>query len=86
MQMFEHAILLDPGFALAHAGIVNVCGLVYEWHDKDERWLERGRAACERALALDPSLPEALVGARAALLHAEAATRTRSATCGARSS
>ncbi len=42
MQMFEHAILLDPGFALAHAGIANACGVVYEWHEKDERWLERG--------------------------------------------
>ena len=70
LQMFEHAILLDPGFALAHAGIANACGLVYEWHEKDERWLDRGRAACERALALDPSLPEALVG-RARILYAQ---------------
>ena len=70
LQMFEHAILLDPGFALAHAGIANVCGLVYEWHEKEERWLERGRAACERALALDPSLPEALVG-RARLYYTQ---------------
>jgi non-specific serine/threonine protein kinase len=70
MQMFEHAILLDPGFALAHAGIANACGVVYEWHEKDERWLDRGRAACERALALDPSLPEALVG-RARILYAQ---------------
>ena len=68
--MFEHAILLDPGFALAHAGIAAACGLVYEWHDKEERWLERGRTACERALALDPSLPEALVG-RARLYYTQ---------------
>ncbi len=61
LQMFEHAILLDPSFALAHAGIANACGLVYEWHEKEERWLERGRAACEKALSLDPSLPDALV-------------------------
>jgi serine/threonine protein kinase/tetratricopeptide (TPR) repeat protein len=70
LQMFEHAILLDSGFALAHAGIANACGLVYEWHEKDERWLERGRVSCERALALDPSLPEALVG-RARLLYTQ---------------
>jgi len=70
LQMFEHAILLDPGFALAHAGIANVCGIVYEWHDDDDAWLERGRAAGERALALDPSLPEALVG-RARLLYTQ---------------
>jgi serine/threonine protein kinase/Flp pilus assembly protein TadD len=70
LQMFEHAILLDPGFALAHAGIANACGVAYEWHEKEERWLERGRAACERALVLDPALPEALV-ARARILYAQ---------------
>jgi serine/threonine protein kinase/Tfp pilus assembly protein PilF len=70
LQMFEHAILLDPGFALAHAGIAAACGLVYEWHEKEERWLERGRQACERALALDPSLPDALVG-RARLFYTQ---------------
>jgi non-specific serine/threonine protein kinase len=70
LQMFEHAILLDPAFALAHAGIASACGIVYEWHEKDERWLERGRQACERALALDPTLPEALVG-RARLYYTQ---------------
>ncbi len=70
LQMFEHAILLDPGFALAHAGVANACGVAYEWHEKEDRWLERGRAACERALALDPALPEALV-ARARILYAQ---------------
>jgi non-specific serine/threonine protein kinase len=70
LQMFEHAILIDPGFALAHAGAANACGLVYEWHDKEERWLERGRVACEKALSLDPSLPEALV-ARARLYYTQ---------------
>jgi non-specific serine/threonine protein kinase len=70
LQMFEHAILLDPGFALAHAGIANACGLVNEWHDSDAAWLERGRSACERALALDPGLPDALV-ARARILYTQ---------------
>jgi non-specific serine/threonine protein kinase len=70
LQMFEHAILLDSGFALAHAGIANACGVVYEFHEKDDRWLDRGRASCERALALDPSLPEALAG-RARILYAQ---------------
>jgi len=70
LEMFEHAILLDPGFALAHAGIAGVCGLVHEWHDTDPKWLERGRASSERALALDPSLPEALVS-RARLLYVQ---------------
>ncbi len=61
IQMYEQAILLDSRFALAHAGIANSCGVMYEWHDHDNHWIERGLAACERALALEPNLPEALV-------------------------
>ncbi len=70
LQSFEHAILLDPGFALAHAGIGNACGLVHEWHDDAPAWLQRGRAACEKALSLDATLPEALV-ARSRILYAQ---------------
>ncbi|HEX9761044.1 MAG TPA: tetratricopeptide repeat protein, partial [Candidatus Acidoferrales bacterium] len=61
LQMFEHAILLDAGFALAHAGMANACATVYEWHEKNERWIERGLASCQRALSLEANLPEALV-------------------------
>jgi tetratricopeptide (TPR) repeat protein len=61
LQMFERAIELDPGFALAHAGVANVCGEYYEWHEHDERWIARGAAAAERALALEPQLPQALL-------------------------
>jgi serine/threonine protein kinase len=60
MQMYERAIALDPGFALAHAGVGSVCGLIYQWHEHNERWVERGMEACERALALEPQLAEAL--------------------------
>jgi serine/threonine protein kinase/Flp pilus assembly protein TadD len=61
MQMYERAIALDPGFALAHAGVGSVCGLIYQWHEHEERWIEKGFAACERALALEPQLAEALM-------------------------
>jgi serine/threonine protein kinase/tetratricopeptide (TPR) repeat protein len=61
LQMFERAIELDSGFALAHAGVANVCGEYYEWHEHDERWIARGAAAAERALALEPQLPQALL-------------------------
>src|SRR5438105_4239123 len=50
LQMYEHAIALDPNFAPAHAGLGDVCGLFYDWHDRDPAWLEKGHAACERAL------------------------------------
>jgi len=70
LQMYEHAIMLDPEFALAHAGIAHACGTVYEWHERHERWIERGLAACERALALDPHLAEGLC-ARARMFYAQ---------------
>ena len=70
LQMYEHAIMLDSGFALAHAGIANACAAVYEWHEKSPRWIERGLAACAQALRLEADLPEALV-ARARILYAQ---------------
>jgi non-specific serine/threonine protein kinase len=61
LQMFEQAIQLDPNFALAHAGIAQLCGLVYEIREQNPKWIERGLAACDRATALAPDLPEVLV-------------------------
>jgi serine/threonine protein kinase/Tfp pilus assembly protein PilF len=70
LQMFEHAIKLDPDFALAHVGIAHVCGRIFELHDRKPRWIERGWAACERALLLDPNLPDGLA-ARARIYYAQ---------------
>ena len=70
LQMFEQAIQLDPNVALAHAGIAHLCGLVYEIREQNPKWIERGLAACDRATALAPDLPEVLV-ARAHLLCAK---------------
>jgi non-specific serine/threonine protein kinase len=70
LQIFEQAIRLDPNFAMAHAGVANVCGMIYEFREQDQKWVERGLSACDRAMALDPLLPEALV-ARARLCYAE---------------
>jgi serine/threonine protein kinase len=60
LEMYEHAIALDPNFAEAFAGIAHACGLFYYWHGGDPQLVERGMAACDRALALKPNLPEAL--------------------------
>ena len=70
MQLYEQAAALDPHFALAHAELAIACGLFYEWHEQDERWIERGLAACERALALEPQLADALA-ARARICWAQ---------------
>jgi len=65
MQMYEHAITLDASFAPAHAGLASACGLFYDWHEHDRAWLDRGLAASNRALALEPQLADALAaGAR----------------------
>jgi serine/threonine protein kinase/tetratricopeptide (TPR) repeat protein len=70
LQMFEQSIQLDPNFALAHAGIAHLCGLVYEIREQNPKWIERGLAACDRATALAPDLPEVLV-ARARICYAQ---------------
>jgi serine/threonine protein kinase/Flp pilus assembly protein TadD len=70
LQMFEQAIQLDPNFALAHAGIAHLCGLIYEIREQNQSWIERGLAACDRATALAPDLPEVLV-ARARIAYAQ---------------
>jgi serine/threonine protein kinase/Tfp pilus assembly protein PilF len=70
LQMFEQAIQLDPNFALAHAGIAHLGGLIYESREQSDEWISRGLAACDRAMALAPDLPEVLV-ARSRLFYAQ---------------
>jgi len=70
VQMFEHAIRLDPNFALGHAGLANVYGMQFELHGRDPRWVEKGLAAANRAFELEPQLPEAL-SARARVFLAQ---------------
>ena len=70
LQMFERAIQLDPNFALAHGGVALLCGLIYELREQNPKWIERGLAACNRATALAPDLPEVLI-AHARLCYAQ---------------
>jgi non-specific serine/threonine protein kinase len=70
LQMFEQAIHLDANFALAYAGIAHLCGLIYEVREQNPVWIERGLAACDRAMALAPDLPEVMV-ARSRLFYAQ---------------
>ena len=61
LQMFEHAVTLDPAFAVAYAGMAITCAQIHYNHGRDPVWMERAIAAAEKAKALQPSLPEAHV-------------------------
>jgi TolB-like protein/Tfp pilus assembly protein PilF len=61
-QMFEQAVDLDPGFALAYAKLGLVHDSLYWFHfDRTPERLARSKAAIDKALKLDPDLPEAHV-------------------------
>lgn len=70
LQMYEQAIKLDPNFAMGHAGVAYICGFIHEIREHDAKWIERGEAACKKALELDPQLAEALV-AHARILYSQ---------------
>ncbi|MBM3789652.1 MAG: tetratricopeptide repeat protein, partial [Acidobacteria bacterium] len=58
---FERAVALDPGYAMAYAGLADVHALL-PWYSSDEppaAGQARAIAAANRALALDPSLGQA---------------------------
>ncbi|HVN09332.1 MAG TPA: protein kinase [Patescibacteria group bacterium] len=69
LQMFENAVSLDPDFALAYASIANVCAQTHYNYGRDPIWLQRAEAASQRAVNLQPQLPEVLV-AQAWILYA----------------
>ena len=61
LQMFNDAVAQDPDFALAHAAIANVCAYHFCHYDRDPSWIDRARAASEKAVALRPDVPEVMV-------------------------
>jgi serine/threonine protein kinase/TolB-like protein/tetratricopeptide (TPR) repeat protein len=58
---FEHALKLDPNYALALAGYSYAEGFIYRNIDSDPAHLEREEQLARRALSIDPQLPEAHV-------------------------
>jgi tetratricopeptide (TPR) repeat protein len=58
---FEQAIEIDPNFSLAHIGVASVlCDLSSFHFVSAEEAVPKGKKALERALKIDPELPEAL--------------------------
>ncbi len=58
-QMFARAIVIDPGFARAYAGVADCCSFLYQYWEASEGNLKEADAASRKALELDPELAEA---------------------------
>ncbi len=60
LELFQLALLQDPGYARAYAGIADVwCNLADDWVAPDEGY-PRAKTAAERALERNPGLAEAI--------------------------
>lgn len=69
IKMFEHALEIDPEFALAYVGLAEAYYWNYLFLSGDRIWLEKMMDANEMALSLDPGLVEAQVGVGIVLTH-----------------
>jgi serine/threonine protein kinase/Flp pilus assembly protein TadD len=58
-QMFARAIVIDPGYALAFAGVADCCSFLYMYFEASEDNLKEAIAASRRAVELDPDSAEA---------------------------
>ncbi|HET7711142.1 MAG TPA: protein kinase [Thermoanaerobaculia bacterium] len=58
LQMYENAVALDPAFALAYAGIANVCAQYYYYFERQKQWIDRAIAAAQKASAGGLDSPE----------------------------
>src|SRR3954470_8246918 len=58
-QLYERALQLDPSFALACASYSRLQSWIYHTYEPTPQRKEKARALAERALQLQPDLPEA---------------------------
>jgi TolB-like protein/Tfp pilus assembly protein PilF len=58
VEMYEKAVELDPGFALAHARLALTHGFLFQLQGRRPEELEASKEAVDRALELAPELPE----------------------------
>jgi tetratricopeptide (TPR) repeat protein len=59
LQMFNRAIEIDPGYALAYAGIADCSCYLFLYDVRSEENRERVESASRKALELDPDLAQA---------------------------
>jgi serine/threonine protein kinase/Flp pilus assembly protein TadD len=58
-QMFARAIVIDPAYARAYAGVADCCSIIYTYYESSADNLNEAEAAARKALELDPELAEA---------------------------
>src|SRR5262249_61560278 len=56
---FARAIVIDPGYARAYAGVADCCSFLYMYFESTEANLKEADAASRKAVGLDPDLAEA---------------------------
>ena len=60
VRMYQKAVELDPGFAIAHARLARAHTFVFQtFRDRTEDRLTQARRAVDAAFRIDPDLPEA---------------------------
>jgi len=67
-QMFARAIVIDPGYARAYAGVADCCSHLYMYWGGNNDDLKEAEAASRKAVELDPDLAEAHVSRGLAVL------------------
>jgi serine/threonine protein kinase/tetratricopeptide (TPR) repeat protein len=58
-EMFARAIVIDPAYAAAYAGVANSCSFIYMWFEASDDNLKEAMRASRRAVDLDPESAEA---------------------------
>jgi serine/threonine protein kinase/Flp pilus assembly protein TadD len=57
-HMFARAIVIDPNYARAYAGVADCCSILYMYFEATDANLKEANAASRRAIDLDPELSE----------------------------
>ncbi len=57
VTVFQRSLLIDPGYAPAHAGLGMACWYKFDL-TREPAWLEKSRASCREAIRLDARAPE----------------------------
>lgn len=58
-QMFARAVVIDPGYSRAYAGVGYCCSFLYLWCDASNDNLQEALSASRHAIELDPQSAEA---------------------------